>query len=303
MNQPYPRLPDFNYHKPLTTREALALLEEYHEQSRLYAGGTDCFVQIRDRRYLPEHMIDLKSIPELNEIQFDKKSGLKIGAVASMNALVRAKGVAEHYSVLVQAAKEVAGYQLRTRATVVGNICNASPCGDTIGPCMVYDGKMHLLSSTGERVVSLRDYFTGPGKTVIERGEIATAITLPVSPVGTCGVYKSIGRNKLGDLAIAAVTILGFPDNECSSGFQFKIALTAVAPTVIFAEQAQALLCSEKLSEKVIKEASDLSADASKPISDIRASAEYRKDMIRALTYRGLMETCVQLGLDICEEK
>jgi len=297
MIQPYPRLPGFNYHCPKTTADALHLLEKFPEQSRPYAGGTDCFVQIRDRRYLPEHMIDLKSIPELAEIHFDTSFGFKIGATASLNALIRFPQAEALYPVLVAAARDVAGYQLRTRATVVGNICNASPCGDTIGPCMVYGGQMHLISTHGERNVALADFFTGPGKTVLQKGEFAAAITLPIPVVGTQGSYQSIGRNKMGDLAIAAVTILGYPDKECASGYKFRIALTAVAPTVIFAQQAEEMLCAQKITTSVLKKAVSLCSDASKPITDIRASAAYRKEMIQTLAQRGLEETCEKLGI------
>jgi len=299
MNQPFPRLPEFNYHKPSTSEEALSLLERYPEQSRPYAGGTDCFVQIRDRRYLPAHLVDLKSIPALNKIVWEEDIGLTIGAAASMNMLIRHSDAQKYFPVLMSSAKEVAGYQLRTRATVVGNICNASPCGDTIGPCMVYGGQIHLLSKTGERIVPLENFFVGPGKTIIDHGEIATALTLPIPGKGTCGAYKSIGRNKLGDLAIAAVTVLGYPDPECFSGFRFRIALTAVAPTVIFAEKAAELLCTEKISSKLIENASVLCAEASKPITDIRGTAEYRRDMVHLLAKRGLIETCQQLGISL----
>jgi len=297
MKQPYPRLPDFKYRQPKTMAEALDVLARHPEQSRPYAGGTDCFVQIRDRRYLPAYIVDLKGIPELAEIQFDEKTGLRIGATASMNSLMQHTQASAHYPVLMDSAREVAGYQLRTRATVVGNICNASPCGDTIGPCMVYAGVMHLVSKEGKRDVRLAEFFTGPSKTVMKPGEFATGITLPVAPEGVQGSYKSIGRNKMGDLAIAAVTVLGYPDKNCTSGYRFKIALTAVAPTVIFAEEAQVLLCEEKLDGSVIERAAQLCAEASKPITDIRGTAEYRKDMIRVLALRGLQETCEKLGL------
>jgi len=297
MIQPYPRLPGFKYHCPKTTAEAINLLESFPEQSRPYAGGTDCLIQIRDRRYLPEHMIDLKSIPELGEIHFDNTHGLMIGATANMNALVRHPEVKAHFPILVAAARDVAGYQLRTRATVVGNICNASPCGDTIGPCMVYGGQMHLASSQGERMLPLAEFFMGPGKTIIQTGELAVAISLPIPAKGTQGSYRSIGRNKMGDLAIAAVTVLGFADKACASGYRFRIALTAVAPTVIFALEAQKTLCGRMINKKVLEQAASLCSDASKPITDIRGSAPYRKEKIRTLALRGLEETCQKLGI------
>jgi len=138
--------------------------------------------------------------------------------------------------------------------------------------------------------VPLADFFTGPGQTVLEDGEIVSAVNLPAPPAGAKGAYRSIGRNALGDLAIAASTVLGFPDKKVSSGFRFRIALTAVAPTVIFVPKAQKLLAAGPIDDEILDKAAAIASETCKPISDIRASAQYRHEMIATLT-RGALET------------
>ena len=159
MSQPHPRLPAFKYYRPKTTKEAVELLVKHADTSWPFLGGTDCFNQFRDRRIRPEHLVDLKAVKELGKMRFDAKKGLDIGATVTMNEIIEHKEVAEKYPVLAAAAREVGGYQLRNRATLVGNLCNASPCGDTIGPCLVYEAKAHIVGPEGKRAVELKDFF------------------------------------------------------------------------------------------------------------------------------------------------
>jgi CO/xanthine dehydrogenase FAD-binding subunit len=299
MIQPYPCYPEFEYVKPLSLMEAVEFLKDHADQSRLFAGGTDCFVLLRDRRIRPKYFLDLKSVAGLDQITYDPVEGLTIGAAVSLNRIIQDKKILEEYPILVNAARQMGSYQLRSRATLVGNLCNASPCGDIIGPSLIYEGVLHLISSYGERDVELSRFFHGPGKTDLKPGEIAVSITLPVPPPNYTGIYLSIGRNKLGDLAIAAVTVLGYINPETPSGFQFRIALSAVAPTVIFAEQAQKIMAEHHINLAVIEEAAQAAAECCSPIDDVRSSADYRRAMIRVLTGRALRATCEQLQIPL----
>lgn len=254
-------------------------------------GGTDCFIAVRDGRLKPKFLVDLKGLKGFDMLKFSKKQGLTIGAAVNMNRLITSEQVREYYPLIVDSAREVGSYQLRTRATLVGNLCNASPCGDTIAPCLVYDAIVNLTGPEGERSIKLADFFTGPGATVLETGEVVKSIQLPLPPPDAQGIYHSIGRNALGDLAIAAVTVLIFPGKSAPSGYDFRIALSAVAPKVIFAEEAQQLLRSNPVYEQSLEQAAILAAKACKPIDDIRASARYRREMVRALTLQALTET------------
>lgn len=299
MINPHPVLPEFDYIRPENTQAAIQFLKDHPGDARPYLGGTDCLATIRDRKFSPKYLVDLKHLNGWDALVFSQEKGLTIGAAVNLNHLVNSPEVREHYPLIAASAREVGGYQLRTRATLVGNLCNASPCGDTIGTCLVYAGTMNLIGPSGPRSVPLADFFKGPGLTVLEPGEIAQSVLLPMPPAGAQGIYLSIGRNALSDLAIAAVTVLGFPDGSAPSGFRFRIALTAVAPTVIFAEESQNLLVEEPITELLMDEAADLAAQACKPIDDIRASARYRKEMIRTLTRRALDEVWSKLKTQI----
>jgi len=299
MNQPYPRLPEFKYIHPNSSKEAVDFLNKHADQSRAYAGGTDCFIQVRDKRIHPQYLIDLKSIEEFRKIEFDPKKGLTIGAAVRLNEIISHPKVLEYYPVLIEAAREVGGYQLRNRATLVGNLCNASPCGDTIGPCLVYRSKVQIVGPDGKHEVDLKDFFKGPGKTCLKPGEIVESISLPIPQRGTQGTYQGIGRNRLGDLAIAAVTVLGYEKEDTPSGYEFLLTLTAVAPTVIFAEPAQDILKALPITRGALEQAASACSEACKPIDDIRSSAQYRRDMIRMLAMRGLEKTCKSLNISI----
>jgi len=290
-----PVLPEFEYIQPKTAEEAIRFLKNNPGHSCPFMGGTDCFITMRDRRISPNYLVDLKHLNGFNVLSFDKKQGLTIGAAVNLNRLIASPLVQLHYPLIAAASREVGSYQLRTRATLVGNLCNASPCGDTIAPCLVYKASVNILGSAGQRKLMLADFFTGPGETVLKVGEIVQSVDLPLPPAGAEGTYLSIGRNALGDLAIASVTVLGFADRSTSSGYRFHIVLTAVAPTVIFVEQAQQLMAERPINEQVLEKAAEIASGSCKPIDDIRASARYRREMVRTLTHRALQEVCAAL--------
>ena len=295
MINPHPILPEFDYIRPTTAEQAVHFLQTHALQARPLLGGTDCLVAIRDRKITPKYLVDLKGLPGLNDLSFDEKEGLLVGAAVNLNRLIAHPAVQAHYPLITDAAREVGSYQLRTRATLAGNICNASPCGDTIAPCLAYQGIVTIQSAQGIRTEALFDFFLGPGKTRLEDGEIVTSIRLPLPPPSAMGKYCSIGRNKLGDLAIAAVTVLAYPQPSNPSGFQFLIVLSAVAPTVIFALEAQQVLSENSVNDERLEQAASLASQTCKPIDDIRASADYRREMVHILTLRALQQVWQQV--------
>jgi len=197
--------------------------------------------------------------------------------------------------VLVEACQSVASHQLRTRATIVGNICNASPAGDTIGACLVLDGVLHIQGTGGLRQEPLASFFLGPGKTTLKPGDIVTAVSFPLPPRGCAGTYLKLGRNKLSDLSIVGVTVLGSPDPNMPSGFHFRIVLASVAPVPLVAREAEALLAEQAVTSESIRQAARLASEASTPIDDIRGSARYRKLMVRNLTEMALSAVWMKL--------
>ena len=290
MINPHPGLPEFDYIKPASLDEASRFLAQHPAEARPFLGGTDCFVRMRDGLWNPKYLVDVKHLNGMDRIEFDPTLGLTIGAAVNMNRVIASPEVNEHYPLLAEAAHSVASYQLRTRATIVGNICNASPAGDTTGACIVLDGKLHVFNSKGIRIESLHSFFSGPGKTVLQPGDIVTAISFPMPPSNCSGQYLKLGRNKVGDLAIVGVTVLGYPDASATSGFRFKIALASVAPIPLVPAKVEALLAEKAITETIIAEAASLAMDACTPIDDVRGGARYRKYMVRNMTRQALSE-------------
>ena len=296
MTDVHPALPEFDYIRPASLDEASRFLADHAGHARPFIGGTDTFVRMRDGVWKDQYLVDVKHLDGTTDLSFDPTDGLTVGAAVPMNELIRSADVLKHYSLLAQSARTVAAYQLRNRASVVGNICNASPAGDTIGACLVYDGWLDVFGPQGQRKEPLSSFFLGPGKTVLKPGDIALALHLPVPPKHAVGTYLKLGRNLQSDLAIVGVTALGFPDKRSPSGYTFRLALAAVAPTPLIASAAEAILAKGPIDEAVINQAADAAMQACSPIDDIRGSAEYRRLMVRNLTRQALDEVWSKLS-------
>lgn len=286
----YPGLPEFDYLKPQSLSEASQFLAEHPHDARPFMGGTDVFVRMRDGHWTDKYLVDVKGLDGTDELTFDPSTGLTLGAAVNMNRVIASPEVNTHYPLLAQAARTVASYQLRTRATIAGNICNASPAGDTTGACLVLDARLRVHGVDGLREEPLSTFFLGPGQTALKPGDIVTAILFPIPPRGAQGHYIKLGRNALSDLAIVGVTALGYPDSSARSGFRFKLALASVAPTPLVPTEAEAILADNPLSETVIEQAAQAAMNASSPIDDVRGSARYRRLMVRNLTRRAVTE-------------
>jgi CO/xanthine dehydrogenase FAD-binding subunit len=290
VHTPTPGLPDFDYVKPSSLVAASRFLAEHAGEARPLMGGTDVFVRMRDGFWKERFLVDVKGLDGMDDLIFDPAVGLTIGASVNMNRVVASPEVNRHFPVLAEAAHTVASYQLRTRATIVGNICNASPAGDTIGACLVLNGSVRVHSVDGQCEEPLATFFAGPGQTTLAAGDIATAITFPIPPEGYKAKYVKLGRNAIGDLAIVGVTALGYPDEGAPSGYRFRLALAAVAPVPLVPAQAEAILADRPISEATIAEAAVAAMQACTPINDVRGSARYRKLMVRNLTRRAVTQ-------------
>ena len=288
----HPGLPEFDYIKPTTLEEASTFLALHTGEARAFIGGTDTFVRMRDGAWQDKYLVDVKGLPGMNDLKFDPAKGLTIGAAVNMNRLIFSPEVNEHYPVLAEAAHTVASYQLRTRATIAGNICNASPAGDTVGSCLVLDAKLHVHGVDGDRIEFLRTFFKGPGKTTLKPGDIVTAVYLPIPPQGAQGKYIKLGRNAIGDLAIVGVMAFGYPD-QTPSGYRFFVALASVAPTPLLLDMA--LLSEKTITAETINKAANVAMNSVTPIDDVRGSARYRKLMVRNMTRNALTEVWKKL--------
>jgi len=290
MINPHPGLPEFDYVKPESLLEASQFLAAHAGEARPLVGGTDIFVRMRDRDWGDKYLVDIKSLDGMNEISYDPVSGLTIGASINMNRVIASTEINEHYPLLAEAASRVASYQLRTRATIVGNLCNASPAGDTTGACILLGGVLNVHGINGRRQEPLTTFFQGPGVTVLQAGDIVTSIQFPLPPTGLQGKYIKLGRNQASDLAIVGVTVTGYPDNGSPSGYRMRLALASVAPVPLVVDQVEAILSEKPITEGTLNEAAQAAMNACDPIDDVRSSARYRKMMVRNLSLKALQE-------------
>jgi CO/xanthine dehydrogenase FAD-binding subunit len=284
----------FNYVKPKTVAEASAFMVEHDGESRLYAGGTDMLILMRGGSIVPQYIVDIKEIPSLQDISFDETAGLTIGAAATLNAVARSPIISDKFGLLAEAAETVGSYQVRNRATIGGNICNASPSADTVPALLVLGAMAWVFGGGEEKAIPLDTFFTGPGETVLGPGDILTSIQVPLPPAGSAHRYLKLGRVRAADLALVGVAVLGFPQADNPSGYGFRIALGAVASTPIRAPEAEAVLA-ESVDDETVEKAALAAMRTARPISDVRASAEYRSAMVRVLTRRGIQEVLENL--------
>ena len=283
----HPTLPEFEYIKPETLREASHFLALHNDQARPLLGGTDIFVRLRDGVWKDKFLVDVKSLEGMHMLSYDPSNGLMIGAAVNMNQVIAFPAVQELYPVLAQAAHSVASYQLRTRATIVGNLCNASPAADTAPALISLGGQARIAGLNGERVVPLEGFFSGPGRSVLRDDEILTGIQVPNPLPHTGGAYLKLSpREKdLATVAVAALITLNSEGTICEDA---RVVLGAVAPTVIRAFKAEEALMGKTVAEAVIRESAQKASEESQPITDIRGSAEYRKEMVAVQARRAI---------------
>ncbi len=296
----HPELPEFDYIRPGDLQEASRFLAEHAGEARPLLGGTDIFVRMRDGRWHDRYLVDIKALDGLDEVHVEpggsqRPAGLVIGAAATMNRVARAPETATCYPALAAAIRSVASYQLRNRATIVGNICNDSPAGDTIGACLALGGELSVHGVDGWRTEALATFFIGPGQTILKPGDVVTELFLPLPPAGSQGAYLKLGRNTLGDLAIVGVTVMAWPDPAQPGGYTWRIVLASVAPVPLPVVEAQDSLARQTPSQEAFHLAAQMAAAACSPIDDVRGSAHYRRAMARQLTEKGLNQVWKQL--------
>ncbi len=290
MINPHPGLPEFDYVRFTALEDASHFLAEHAGEARPFSGGTDTFVRMRDGIWKDKYLVDVKALKETQAFSFDPDNGLLIGAAVSMNRVISHPDIQRVYPTLVELAHTVASYQLRSRATVIGNLCNASPAGDTIGACLVYQGVIHIHGVDGPREEPLAGFFKGPGKSTLKPGDIVTAVSFPLPPKGHAGRYLKVNRNLVGDLAIVGVTALGYPDPSTKSGYRFRIALASVAPVPQIPIPAESILADQPINDETIAQAAQAAMDACTPIDDVRGTARYRKYMVRNMTRQAVSD-------------
>jgi carbon-monoxide dehydrogenase medium subunit len=276
----------FDYHAPRTLDEAVALVAEHGPTAKLLAGGTDLIIFMQDGKLAPEVIIDITRIAALNGIEYSEKTGLRLGAGTKMRAIESSPVIQQYYPHLVHGAAEVGSIQMRNLATIGGNVCTASPAGDTLPPLLAGDAVAVLVGPDGEREVPLDAFWTGPGQTVMAPHELLKALRLPPPGPRSSGAYFKLAERKAMDLAFVGVAATVTLNGGGDAIEDVRIALGAVAPTVIRATDAEAILRGEPIDDARLGQAGRAAREATHPISDQRASADYRLAMVDALTQR-----------------
>jgi carbon-monoxide dehydrogenase medium subunit len=281
------KLREFEYLEPSSLSEAVSLLNQHSKAAKIFAGGTDLLVDMKEGELSPRYLIDIKGIPGQDYIKYDEKKGLRMGALTTMRQIETSRVVREQFPPLAQAAKVLGSVQVRNRATIGGNLCNASPAAETAPPLLVLGAKVKLVGSRGERMLPLEEFFVGPELTVLDK-EILTEIIVPSPSPHTRGVYISISRRRAVDLALVGVAVAAVVDPEKGRWKEVKIALGAVGPTPMRVPKAERILNGKRIDAALIEKAARIASDEADPISDVRASAWYREEMVRVLVQRTL---------------
>lgn len=290
-------LPRFRYVAASSLEAACALLAEHGDRARVLAGGTDLLLRMKrlPRRDVPEIVIGLRAVAGLDAVRLDG-DGLSIGATALLASVANSPDVQRLYPALAAAARSTATVQIRNMGTVVGNLCNASPAADTATPLLVYGASAILArAGGGRRTLPLEELFLGPGRTALAPGELVSEIRVP-PPCGRAGSdYQRLSQRSRVDIAAVGVSTLLCIDRDGSCA-RARIALGAVAPVPMRATSAEHVLEGTTPTAERIAEAAAAAAAQSRPISDVRASADYRRRMVEVLTRRGLTRSASFAG-------
>ena len=280
------RMPNFDYEAPTSLETALELLARPREVRPL-AGGTDIIDQLKSNRRNADLVVDLKRIPELLTIE-SNGSGLRIGSAVSCTDVNKFTARNGDYPALSESTELIGSIHIQNRASVGGNVCNAAPSADTIPALLIHEAIAYTASASGGREIPLIDFFAGPGQTVLEKGEILKELVLPAPSANTASAYlRFIPRNEM-DIAVAGVGSLIEVDPSSKVVNKARIALASVAPTPVRAYAAEEFLEGTAIDAAAIDKTADLAVEAAVPITDVRGSAEYRKELIRVLTKRTL---------------
>lgn len=275
----------FEYIAPQTIVEAVAALQQ-HDDAAVLAGGTDILLRMRANGPAPQALVDIKRIRGFGELKIGTRKGLTIGPAVTMGQLAASAEIRDRYPALNQGAGLVASVQIRNRATVAGNLCNAAPSADTAPPLLALGARVRISGPRGRRSLLLSNFFTGPGQTALEPGELVTALHVPPVAKRSGSAYTRHTPREAMDIAAVGVAValtLGRDGTTCE---EVAIALGAVAPTPLRARQAEKVLRGHALDEERVADAAECAAGEARPISDVRASAAFRRDLVRVLTGR-----------------
>lgn len=274
----------FDYFKPQSLEEVWDLGKEF-PGAKYIAGGTDLMVKIKNRTIMPQTLISLRSVSGLPGIEIGEK--VRIGALTTITDLIEHQELGRIFPVLVQAAKRIGSPQIRNVGTVGGNLCNCSPCADTALALLILDARVVLRNSRGSREIALEEFFIGPGESCLRGGELMTEIRLDKPASKARAIFMKKGRVKM-DLAVASVGVLLEMEGDTCKKARF--AAGSVAPVPLRLKKVEALFKNAVISKEIIQEAQKIAMNSISPISDIRSSADYRREIVGVYVKRAIEE-------------
>ena len=290
----------FDYREARTIDEAVETLSR-DDGGRIVAGATDVLIRWRQGVWQPRYVLNIKRIAGLDGVQYDPAKGLRLGALTKVRTLEQHPLIRQHYPALAQAAAAFAGVQIRNLATVGGNVCNASPAGDTLPALLAYDAVCHIVGPDSARVAPLAEFFQGPSQTALQSAELLVELRLPPPPPRTGALYiKHSPRHSMDIATVGVAAVVSLENGVCR---QVRMALGAVAPTVIRAAEAEALLTGQAPEAARLQQAAQAAEAAARPIDDIRGAAAHRRAVVaplaqRTLTYAAQMAQGAELPFE-----
>ena len=280
----------FSYLRPDTLEEAIDILQEHGNQAKVLAGGTDLLICLRQRTLRPRYVVSLKHVPGLKYIRYNRSQGLRLGALTTIGDIETSEVVRQHYPMLAEAASGLGSVQIRNLATVGGNLCNAAPSAD-MAPGLIGLRARAVVEGPEERYsVALEDFFQGPGRTILGPADILVEIRVPPPSPHTGAVYLSLSPRRAMDIPvvdIAAVVRLAAANGVCQD---VRLVMGAVAPTPRRARRAEEVLRGQTITDELINRAAARARREARPITDVRASADYRREMVAVLSCRALRQ-------------
>lgn len=275
---------DFEHFAPKTLKEALALLDKYQDEAKVICGGQSLLILMRQGLLAPRYLIDIKGLLELSYIK-EEKGGLKIGATTTHRAIEKSAVIKKKYPVLAEMETRLASIQTRNWGTIGGNICHGDPAGDPVPVLIALKANLSLTSLKGSRSMPVENFCLDYFETALEPGELLTEITIPAPPPRTGTVYTKFNviESDLATVSVAASVTLGAGDGICQD---ICLALGAAAPKAMRAKKAEAVLKGKKITDALLARAGEIASTEADPISDIYASEEYRRELIKVLVPR-----------------
>jgi len=275
----------FDYHRPTNLREAYGLMEKYQGRARYIAGGTDILVRIHQKALHPDALVSLRSLEELKGITHN--GGVTLGGMTLLRDIERDAAIARHYPALTRAVGWLANPQIRNVATLGGNLCNAAPSADGAPPLMVAEAALTIEGLNGAREVPVEDFFTGPGETCMEPGEVLKAIRLPRPADRTGMAFLKVGRTRQ-DLAIVNAAALLVMENKICK--KCRVAIGAVAPVPLRLKKVEAMVEGQEIGSDLLEEVGKAVEKAVRPITDVRSTEEYRRTVSGVLIRRAMVQ-------------